>query len=161
MMSDTPLSTLEAEALLLSQLSEVPFAVAYEDLKAVEGAVDVPLGDTHYGDYGDGFVATNMSTGRSHLLKTSAIRGTYRFAEYWNDNGRKVPGSGYEPTDRIGHAVIGTVRGLCDEVDRLRGLILAAIDDCEEETGAPDGNDYQDGLKDQALSTLRILRGGR
>lgn len=46
------------------------------------------------------------------------------------------------------------------EVDRLLRLIDAVMEDCEEETGAPDRRDYQGGLKDQALSTLYILSGG-
>lgn len=49
-------------------------------------------------------------------LDTKAIRHLYKHGE----NGYR---NGYGPTDTIGHLVIDTVQGLCDEVDRLRAVL--------------------------------------
>jgi hypothetical protein len=52
-------------------------------------------------------------------LNTKAIRGLYRYAE---QHGAYF-GGGYKPEDRMGHAVIGTVRGLCDALDAAHAEI--------------------------------------
>jgi len=63
-----------------------------------------------------------MAERRTAALKTDSIRSLYRPATLLPD-GEYIPGSGYKPEDRIGHAVFGTIHGLCDEVDYLRAEV--------------------------------------
>ena len=77
---------------------------------------------TEYGKYND-IAPTNDPCLHPERLDTHGIRSLYRYAEYFPGGVEKKIGSGYEPQDRIGHVVIGTVRALCDEVDRLRAIV--------------------------------------
>jgi hypothetical protein len=102
--------------------------------------------------------ASNAPHTRTECLDPSKIRQIYRYAEYWDDNGRKVSSSGYGPEDQIGHAVISTVQGLCDEVTRLR-LALGRAERIIVSLVRDNTTDPIDGTHDEILSYIYNLYG--
>ena len=91
-------------------------------------------------------------------IKTEAVRQTYARARVGVD-GEWMYGSGYKPEDRIGHAVLDTVDGLCNEVDYLRNqraTMIAGINEQLEAARAKDSA-YGSGLRKAFCRVLALF----
>ena len=105
----------------------------------------------------EGEAEVSFSDRKTAVLKTDAIRGTYRRAVLGAD-GEWIRSSGYTPDDRIGNAILDTVAGLCDEVDALRedrARMIAGINEQLEAARAKDSA-YGSGLR-KAFCRVLVL----